>query len=106
MRKQFTIASCFVVTGIAALIACNQQTGTENSASSNSDSAASSKTQYGSTFESQVKWGEHLVTIAGCNDCHTPKKMGPQGPEPDMSLMLSGHPAQMPIPPVDRKAAE
>jgi hypothetical protein len=32
--------------------------------------------------------------------------MGPQGPEPDMSLMLSGHPAQMPIPPVDRKAAE
>ena len=28
----------------------------------------------------------------GCNDCHTPWKMGPNGPEPDMTRMLSGHP--------------
>ena len=37
----------------------------------------------------------------GCHDCHTPKKMGPQGPEPDMTRMLSGHPesAQLPPPP-------
>ena len=35
-------------------------------------------------FDSQVKWGERLVTICGCNDCHTPKKMGPKGPENDM----------------------
>ena len=48
-------------------------------------------------FESQVKWGERLVFIGGCNDCHTPKKIGPHGPEGnDMSLMLSGHPAQTP----------
>jgi len=40
----------------------------------------------------QVARGQYLVTIAGCNDCHTPWKMGPQGPEPDMSRMLSGHP--------------
>ena len=26
---------------------------------------------------SLVKKGEYLVTITGCNDCHTPKKMGP-----------------------------
>ncbi len=32
--------------------------------------------------------------------------MGPRGPEPDMALMLSGHPAQMPPPPIDRKMAE
>jgi hypothetical protein len=57
-------------------------------------------------FESQEKWGEHLVLIGGCNDCHTPKKMGPQGPEPDMSLMLSGHPAQNPPPDIDRKLVE
>lgn len=36
--------------------------------------------------------GKYLVTVAGCNDCHTPWKMGPAGPEPDMSRMLSGHP--------------
>ena len=57
-------------------------------------------------FATQEAWGEHIVLIAGCHDCHTPKKMGPNGPELDMSLMLSGHPAGMPIPPVDRKEAE
>ena len=36
--------------------------------------------------------GKYLVTVAGCNDCHTPWKVGPAGPEPDMSRMLSGHP--------------
>lgn len=56
-------------------------------------------------FESQVKWGEHLVMLGGCNDCHTPKKMGAQGPEMDMTLMLSGHPEKMPPPPIDQKEA-
>ncbi len=42
--------------------------------------------------DDQVKRGEYLVTITGCNDCHTPLAMGPSGPEPDMSRMLSGHP--------------
>ena len=41
--------------------------------------------------------GEYLVTVGGCNDCHTPLKMGPKGPEPDMSRMLSGHPEQFVI---------
>jgi mono/diheme cytochrome c family protein len=39
--------------------------------------------------------GEYLVRTMGCNDCHTPWKMGPKGPEPDMSRMLSGHPEQV-----------
>ena len=56
-------------------------------------------------YESQVKWGERLVFIGGCNDCHTPKKMGDKGPENDMSLMLSGHPAQAPAPDFDAKEA-
>lgn len=68
------------------------------------DSTVIAKTDNGG-FESQVKWGAHLVTIGGCNDCHTPKKMGPNGPEDDMSLMLSGHPAQQPPPAFDVKEA-
>lgn len=40
----------------------------------------------------KVARGQYLVTVAVCNDCHTPWKMGPAGPEPDMSRMLSGHP--------------
>ena len=38
--------------------------------------------------------GKYLVTISGCNDCHTPLKMTPEGPKPDMDRMLSGHPEQ------------
>ena len=42
-----------------------------------------------------IKRGEYLVKIMVCNDCHTPFKMGPNGPEPDMTRMLSGHPEQI-----------
>lgn len=47
----------------------------------------------------QVKRGAYLTTIMGCADCHTPMKLGPHGPEPDMSLAFSGHPAAMKLPP-------
>ncbi len=48
-----------------------------------------------------VERGAHLVRIMGCNHCHTPYKLGPSGPEPDMSRELSGHPSDlvMPTPP-------
>ncbi len=49
-----------------------------------------------------VKRGQYLITVMGCNDCHTPLKMGPQGPEPDMSRMLSGHPQDAPLPPAPK----
>jgi mono/diheme cytochrome c family protein len=45
----------------------------------------------------KVRRGKYVVTTSGCNDCHTPFKMGPNGPEPDMSRMLSGHPEQVVI---------
>ena len=48
----------------------------------------------------KVARGAYLVTIMGCNDCHTPWKMGPQGPEPDMTRMLSGHPQDLKMSPV------
>jgi hypothetical protein len=57
-------------------------------------------------FESQVQWGEHLVTIGGCGDCHTPKKMTDRGPVEDSALLLSGHPAQMPPPDVNRQEVQ
>lgn len=46
----------------------------------------------------RVERGRQLVTFGGCNDCHTPMKMGPKGPEPDMSRALSGHPQQLVMP--------
>ena len=41
----------------------------------------------------RVERGAHLVRTMGCNDCHTPWKMGPKGPEPDMTRSLTGHPS-------------
>jgi mono/diheme cytochrome c family protein len=46
----------------------------------------------------QIERGAYLVTIGGCNDCHTPLKMGPKGPEPDISRTLSGHPEYLAMP--------
>ena len=43
--------------------------------------------------------GKYLVEIMGCHDCHTPMKMGPNGPQWDMERMLSGHPEQLVMPP-------
>ena len=43
--------------------------------------------------------GRYLVTAMMCNDCHTPWHVGPKGPEPDMTRMLSGHPAALKMPP-------
>jgi mono/diheme cytochrome c family protein len=41
---------------------------------------------------SRVERGRYLVRAMACNDCHTPWHLGPQGPEPDASRGLSGHP--------------
>lgn len=85
----------------------SQCTGNENKLSANDEQKDSSGVvkNYGG-FDSQVKWGEHLVTIGGCNDCHTPKKMTPMGPVSDSTLTLSGHSAMMPPPDVNRKEIE
>lgn len=49
-------------------------------------------------WSEQVRRGKYLVTIGGCNDCHTPWIVLPDGKfGPDMSRSLSGHPMQFPI---------
>src|SRR6476660_8143341 len=68
-----------VVLGLALLAACGNNTPTtDTKATSAQVSAAPSPAQ------SPVERGKYIVTIGGCNDCHTPKKLGPNGPEPDM----------------------
>jgi hypothetical protein len=52
----------------------------------------------------RLERGRYLVTTFGCNDCHTPFKLGPNGPEPDMTLMLSGHPQEAQLPPPPKPA--
>jgi len=93
--KKWIAFSVFISMSVFLFIGCSD---------TKTEASPTVKESFGG-FESQVKWGERLVMIGGCNDCHTPKKMGPKGPEDDMNLMLSGHPAQMPAPDFDRAEA-
>ncbi len=49
-----------------------------------------------------VARGEYIVNTSGCHDCHTPFKLGPNGPEPDMARALSGHPEGLKMPPAPK----
>jgi hypothetical protein len=44
-----------------------------------------------------IKRGEYLVSTIGCDDCHSPKTMGPMGPEIIPELRLSGYPSGRPL---------
>lgn len=74
----------FVALSVVTIVSCNN----ENNIKTDSASVTISN-------GSMIKRGEYLVNVIGCDDCHTPKKLGPNGPEPDMDLRFSGHPSGM-----------
>jgi hypothetical protein len=78
--------SFVLISGI--MTACGQPPANEPPASGTAAARAQNAAQRGA----------YLVTIIGCNDCHTPFKMGAAGPEPDMTRMLSGHPESLKTP--------
>jgi hypothetical protein len=59
--------------------------------------AARTRAAHGS--EARVERGRYLVSVMACNDCHTPLKIGANGPEPDAARLLSGHPDTFSTPP-------
>lgn len=51
------------------------------------------------TPSDRVERGRYLVTAAGCNDCHTPMIVGPEGkPMRDPNHLLAGHPEEIVVP--------
>lgn len=58
----------------------------------------------GAAVVDDVKRGEYLVQTMGCNDCHSPKIMTPQGPAPDPKRLLSGHPSDEALAPIADKS--
>ena len=60
---------------------------------------AVARTRAARAIDARVERGKYLVSVIGCNDCHTPLKMGRQGPEPDMTRFLSGHPETVRVTP-------
>lgn len=87
MKKIPALVTLAVFTTVL-LVFCNQPSAEEHIAAASTAPIS---------HDSLVKRGAYLVSIMGCNDCHSPKKMGPQGPYPDPDKLLSGHPSEMPI---------
>lgn len=51
--------------------------------------------------ESLAARGEYLVNAIGCDDCHSPKRFGPQGPEIIPEKRFSGFPQDVTVPEYD-----
>jgi hypothetical protein len=79
-------------TGMMVVAAMSAVIGTVAMAGCGSEAAVRAATAEESP---QVARGRYMVSVMGCNDCHTPLKMTPNGPEPDMERFLSGHPEQI-----------
>jgi mono/diheme cytochrome c family protein len=50
----------------------------------------------------QIEHGRYLVTLGGCNHCHSPKAMSPNGPIPHPMKTLSGHSAESKLPEIPK----
>jgi hypothetical protein len=84
MKKTILILTALTGAVILGLIAC-----TSGVAKTETTSAIISK-------DSLIKRGSYLVNSMGCDDCHSPKKFGPKGPELDMEHRFAGYPANSP----------
>lgn len=93
------VLTCFALI-TAAMVSCGKAETGESKATQQT-TATTTTPDSASQHASRIERGKYLVTIGGCNDCHTPMKMGPKGPEKDMARMLAGHPeeAVLPTPP-------
>jgi len=88
MSKKFFIISLLAVSTAAAIVAC-------------SSGSASGKKETVPLQEERVKRGAYLVNVIGCDDCHSPKRMGAHEPEIIPELRLSGFNKKAQLPKVD-----
>lgn len=86
MKKTILVLSLFAGTITGALVAC-----TSGSAEGGkNESAVISQ-------DSLIRRGDYLVNSIGCDDCHSPKKFGPNGMEIDLEHRFGGHLAGSPL---------
>ena len=102
MRKSIVsvILSGLTVLFVFGLSFCNSE------AASPVGEIAATNEQKELTGDELLKRGDYLVNAGGCDDCHSPKTFGPEGPVPDMSKRFSGAPADARLPPIDPKATQ
>lgn len=101
MRSVFWLA--LIAAGMGGLVSgCSRQSGENQPQAASQESAQTPMaTPAAMTHDQMVARGKYLVTVAGCSDCHSPKVFTAQGMFPDSTRMLSGHPADAPLPDFD-----
>jgi len=97
MKKKIVTMAILAVAFTAAVVSCTGISGSDNKAAETStkDSTAI-----------RIARGEYLVTIAGCDDCHSPKRMGANGPEVIPELRFSGFQQNGQLPPVAKQTVQ
>ena len=95
MKNNFILHTMTLGMAIGLLVSCSQSTSHEV------QKATLLSKEPVPFSQEQVLRGEYMVTVMGCNDCHSPKVFGPEGPTPDPERLLSGHPQDMPLPKID-----
>ena len=86
--KRSSVVLGIVATALITLLLLQQDTGGEE------------KKPVDAKKKAMIEHGKYLVTLGGCDDCHSPKVFGPMGPVPDTTRLLSGHPANFKLPDV------
>ena len=99
MNKKTSILAVLTVMVIAAVVACTDLSGSDKKMATKNGLSAKDSAE-------RVIRGEYLVNTIGCDDCHSPKKMGPQGPELIPELRFSGFTKGNQVPPVDTKSIQ
>jgi hypothetical protein len=94
-KNSFVMAACLIACTMLFQLACtDNKTGENPAQDEKADMSQADK----------IARGKYLVSVAGCHDCHSPKKMTAQGPEIDSARILSGHQEGSPLPPIDKMA--
>lgn len=68
----------------------------------NAQDKATAKAEVPESKAEMIERGAYLTTIIGCDHCHTPKKMTPNGPVPDMDRWMMGYPDGDKLPEIDK----
>jgi mono/diheme cytochrome c family protein len=100
--KSKTLQITVVVLLVMAIIAACSDAGSNDKETKKDDISTIRKKEK----DELIARGKYLVTVSGCNDCHSPKIMTPMGPIPDTTRLMSGYPSEKGIPTLSEALAK
>ncbi|MEI9943194.1 MAG: diheme cytochrome c-553 [Chitinophagaceae bacterium] len=89
MKRSIFILSLITAAGLFVIVACQ-------------NSSANPQSEVILSKDSLIKRGSYLVTVSGCDDCHSPKRFSANGVELIPELRLSGSQHNNTLPKVDK----